>query len=85
MLMVFTFLQEEKKRKKIKFKPYSGRINSGGLHKLGESLDQTEMSMVFTEIEESLDENLTEKISGLLTMPISCHSIVKVRLKIDNL
>ncbi|KAL5019313.1 hypothetical protein ScPMuIL_005035 [Solemya velum] len=71
--------EESKKKRKIKFKPYSGRIKSGGLSKLAESLDQTEMSMVYTEIEESLDEKLTEKISGFLSMPLSCHSIVKAQ------
>lgn len=45
-----------------------------------ESLDQTEMNMMYDAYIAS-QENLGPggKSSGLLNMPVSCHSILKVR------
>lgn len=45
---------------------------------MSESLEETEMKMVAAEIEASLEFKQMDKASGLLNMPASCHSILKV-------
>ncbi|KAK3089198.1 hypothetical protein FSP39_001674 [Pinctada imbricata] len=71
--------KKEEKKRKFKFKPYRGRVKSGGLNKLmSESLEQTEMKMWAAEIEASYEQAM-ERNSGLLNMPASCHSILKVQ------
>lgn len=68
---------EAEKKKKKKFKPYTGRMRSPGL-KVTESLEQTEMSLLTQEIIASMPPP-QEKLTGLVTMPASCHSILKVQ------
>lgn len=66
---------EEKKKKK--FKPYRGKLKSPGLAKMTESLDETEMKIIASEIAASLS---AQEITGnLMTMPASCSSILKVQ------
>ena len=75
--MLHLGLQEEAEKKKKKhFKPYTGRLRSPGLE-VTESLEQTEMSLLTKEIEASMPPP-PEMQSGLITMPASCHSILKV-------
>ena len=74
----FLNMQEEKKKKR-KFKPYTGRMKSPGL-KVTESLEQTEMTLLTQEIMASMPPPPQEKLTGLITMPASCHSILKVTL-----
>lgn len=67
----------EELKKKKRFKPYTGRMKSPGL-KVTESLEQTEMTLLTQEIMASMPP--PEKIiGGLVTMPASCHSILKVQ------
>lgn len=68
---------EAEKKKKKKFKPYTGRMRSPGL-KVTESLEQTEMSLLTQEIMASMPPP-EKKLTGLITMPASCHSILKVQ------
>lgn len=69
---------EAEKKKKKKFKPYTGRMKSPGF-KVTESLEQTEMSLLTQEIMASMPPPPQEKLTGLITMPASCHSILKVQ------
>lgn len=69
--------QEEQRKKRKKFKPYTGRLRSPGL-KVTESLEQTEMSLLTQEIVASLPPP-EEPHTALITMPASCHSILKVQ------
>lgn len=73
----YFYLTQAEKKKKKKFKPYTGRMRSPGL-KVTESLEQTEMSLLTQEIMASMPPP-QEKLTGLVTMPASCHSILKVR------
>ncbi|KAL4240710.1 hypothetical protein ACF0H5_001501 [Mactra antiquata] len=68
---------EAEKKKKRKFKPYTGRMKSPSL-KVTESLEQTEMTLLTQEIMASMPPP-QEKLTGLVTMPASCHSILKVQ------
>ena len=70
------FSCSQKKAKKKKFKPYRGKLKSAGVSKMTESLDETEMQMYMTEMVASMPEQ--EISSNVLTMPASCHSILKV-------
>jgi len=75
--MVLLNLQAEaEKKKKKKFKPYTGKIRPVG-NKLTESLEQTEMSMLAAEISASMPRQ-SGIIGPVVTMPASCHSILKV-------
>lgn len=69
--------QEEERGKKKRFKPYTGRLRSPAL-KVTESLEQTEMSLLTQEIMASMPPP-EERHNALLTMPASCHSILKVQ------
>ena len=69
-------MQEQEREKKKRFKPYTGRLRSPGL-KVTESLEQTEMSLLTQEIVASMPPP-EERHNALLTMPASCHSILKV-------
>lgn len=69
--------QEQEREKKKRFKPYTGRLRSPGL-KVTESLEQTEMSLLTQEIVASMPPP-EERHNALLTMPASCHSILKVQ------
>ncbi|XP_060071777.1 uncharacterized protein C2orf81 homolog [Ylistrum balloti] len=72
--------EEEKKKKRTKYKPYTGRVKAGkGLNQMTESLEQTEMAMMYEEYVKSQEYEAAEKASGLLNMPVSCHSILKVQ------
>lgn len=69
-----------KQKKKTLYKPYTGRVKVGkGLNQMTESLEQTEMAMMYEEFVRSQEYEAAEKASGLLNMPVSCHSILKVR------
>ena len=70
--------QEKAPKKKKKFRPYRGKLKSAGLSKMTESLDDTEMQMYMTEMVASMPPH--EVSSNLLTMPASCHSILKVSI-----
>ena len=70
--------QEKKEKKRFKFKPYKGRLGSSHVSRMSESLEETEMKMIAAEIEASLEFKQMDKASGLLNMPASCHSILKV-------
>ncbi|XP_069125384.1 uncharacterized protein [Argopecten irradians] len=75
-----TSQEEEKKKKRTKYKPYTGRVKAGkGLNQMTESLEQTEMAMMYEEYVKSQEYEAAEKASGLLNMPVSCHSILKVQ------
>ncbi|KAL3877814.1 hypothetical protein ACJMK2_035461 [Sinanodonta woodiana] len=69
--------EEAKKKRKIKFKPYRGRLKSSGIN--SESLEQSELTLMAAELSSMLPppEHLTS--SGLINMPASCHSILKVQ------
>lgn len=72
-------LKEKKEKKRFKFKPYKGRLGSSHVSRMSESLEETEMKMIASEIEASLEFKQMDKASGILNMPASCHSILKVR------
>ena len=72
--------QEKKEKKRFKFKPYKGRLGSSHVSRMSESLEETEMKMIAAEIEASLEFKQMDKASGLLNMPASCHSILKVSI-----
>jgi len=65
-------------KKKTKFKPYKGRMKSAGVSKMTESLEETEMQMIYNEVAKSLPHP-DDKPSTLLNMPASCTSILKVQ------
>ncbi|XP_062614242.1 uncharacterized protein C2orf81 homolog [Saccostrea cucullata] len=69
----------KKPERRFKFKPYKGRLGSSHVSRMSESLEETEMKMVAAEIEASLEFKQMDKASGLLNMPASCHSILKVQ------
>lgn len=71
-------LKEKKGKKRFKFKPYKGRLGSSHVGRMSESLEETEMKMIAAEIEASLEFKQMDKASGILNMPASCHSILKV-------
>ncbi|KAL8563941.1 hypothetical protein ACOMHN_059371 [Nucella lapillus] len=69
--------EEEKAKKRKKFKPYRGKLKSAGVSRMTESLEETEMKMYMNEIEATMTP---QEISGnLLTMPASCHSLLRVQ------
>lgn len=70
--------KEKKEKKRFKFKPYKGRLGSSHVGRMSESLEETEMKMIAAEIEASLEFKQMDKASGILNMPASCHSILKV-------
>lgn len=74
-------VEAEKKRKK-KFKPYTGRVRAVP-DKMTESLEQTEMSMLAAEIMASMPQQ-SGSIGPLVTMPASCHSILKVSFQFNQ-
>ncbi|XP_005101588.1 uncharacterized protein C2orf81 homolog isoform X2 [Aplysia californica] len=67
-----------KVKPKTKFRPYRGKLKSAGVSKMTESLEETEMQMMFEEITASMPAS-EEKPSTLLNMPASCTSILKVQ------
>lgn len=69
--------EEEKVSKRRKFKPYRGKLKSAGVSRMTESLDETEMNMYMKEMVETMSPQ--EISSNLLTMPASCHSILRVQ------
>lgn len=71
------FAQETKQKKKTKFKPYTGRLKSASVSQMTTSLDDSEMNMVAAQLKASF-QGQQENISGLVNMPASCHSILKV-------
>lgn len=71
--------EEKKEKKRFKFKPYKGRLGSSHVSRMSESLEETEMKMIASEIEASLEFKQMDKASGILNMPASCHSILKVQ------
>lgn len=68
---------EAENSKKKKFKRYTGRMRSPGIM-VTESLEQTEMTLLTQEIMASMPPPQTLR-TGLVTMPASCHSILKVQ------
>lgn len=71
-------VEEVKKKKKTKFKPYTGRLKSASVSKMTQSLEDTETSMVAAELKASYQGEL-DSHTGLVNMPASCHSILKVQ------
>lgn len=71
-------VQEAKKKKRTKFKPYTGRLKSASVGKMTQSLEETEMNMIAHEIKATFQGEM-ENQSGLINMPVSCHSILKVQ------
>lgn len=69
--------EEEKAKKKKKFKPYRGKLKSAGVSRMTESLEETEMKMYMTEM--AAYSSPYEVSSNILTMPASCHSILRVQ------
>lgn len=63
---------------KTKFRPYRGKLKSAGISKMMESLEESEMKMIYDEIVASMPPS-EDKPSTLLNMPASCTSILKVR------
>ena len=72
-----------KSKKKTKFKPYKGRMKSAGVSKMTESLEETEMQMIYNEVAKSLPHP-DDKPSTLLNMPASCTSILKVTQYVNH-
>jgi len=69
-------------KKKFKYKRYTGRVMAEDtVCKMTESLEQTEMNMLYEEYAAAQNYAATDRASGLLNMPVSCHSILKVRDK----
>ncbi|XP_076468058.1 uncharacterized protein LOC143298889 [Babylonia areolata] len=69
--------EEEKAKKKRKFKPYRGKLKSAGVSRMTESLEETEINMFMEEMAAAMSQH---EVSGnLLTMPASCHSILRVQ------
>jgi len=73
---MFNLQAEAEKKKKRKFKRYTGKVRPVDNGKLTESLEHTEMTMLTAEIAASMPHQPT---MGVVTMPASCHSILKVR------
>ncbi|XP_076072554.1 uncharacterized protein LOC143044426 isoform X1 [Mytilus galloprovincialis] len=71
-------VQETKQKKKTKFKPYTGRLKSASVSQMTTSLDDSEMNMVAAQLKASF-QGQQENLSGLVNMPASCHSILKVQ------
>ena len=70
--------QENKQKTRPKFRPYKGKLKSAGVKKMVESLEETEMKMMYDEMAASRPGS-DEMPSTLLNMPASCTSILKVR------
>ncbi|RUS72337.1 hypothetical protein EGW08_019895 [Elysia chlorotica] len=70
--------QEPKQKPRTKFRPYKGKLKSAGVRKMTESLEETEMKMMYNEIAASVSGS-DEMPSTLLNMPASCTSILKVQ------
>jgi hypothetical protein len=68
--MVF-FVQEAKKKKRTKFKPYTGRLKSASVGKMTQSLEETEMNMIAHEIKATFQgTSLFYKFSGQTNLGI---------------
>ncbi|GFN86297.1 hypothetical protein PoB_001280300 [Plakobranchus ocellatus] len=63
---------------RAKFRPYKGKLKSAGVRKMTESLEETEMKMMYDEIAASKTD-IQEMPNTLLNMPASCSSILKVQ------
>ncbi|KAK3761348.1 hypothetical protein RRG08_060916 [Elysia crispata] len=70
--------QENKQKTRPKFRPYKGKLKSAGVRKMVESLEETEMKMMYDEMAASRPGS-DEMPSTLLNMPASCTSILKVQ------
>lgn len=69
--------EEEKAKKRKKFRPYRGKLKSAGVSKMTESLEEREMQLYMREMEDTMPPQAVS--SNVLTMPASCHSILKVQ------
>ena len=65
--------------KKKPFKPYRGKLKSAGVSKMTESLEESEMNLIYNEVVTSMPQS-DDRPSTLLNMPASCTSILKVSL-----
>jgi len=64
--------------KKKPFKPYRGKLKSAGVSKMTESLEESEMNLIYNEVVTSMPQS-DDRPSTLLNMPASCTSILKVQ------
>ncbi|ELU06521.1 hypothetical protein CAPTEDRAFT_218998 [Capitella teleta] len=62
---------------KIKFKPYRGKLKSGGLTKMAESLEETEMELMMKDYMKQYPTMTPD--AHILQMPSSCHALVKLQ------
>ena len=71
---------ETKQKMRPKFRPYKGKLKSAGVRKMTESLEETEMKMMYDEMAASMPGS-EEQPSTILNMPASCTSILKVAVQ----
>lgn len=69
--------EETKQKRKVKYKPYRGKLASAGVSKMTESLEESAMKMAMAEAAEQMQPPHIS--SNVLTMPASCASLVKVQ------
>lgn len=75
---VVTKKSSDTSKRRTKFKPYRGKLKSAGVSKMTESLEESEMKMIYNEVVASMPPS-EDKPSTLLNMPASCTSILKVQ------
>ncbi|KAK6187467.1 hypothetical protein SNE40_005489 [Patella caerulea] len=66
-------------KKKVKYRPHRGPLRSAGVSRITESLEETEMKLLTKEIMTTFMGEDSQRGSGMITMPMSCHSIVKAQ------
>ena len=67
----------DKKKKRFKFKPYTGKLKSAGVSRMSEALEDSEMKLYMEAMEEAMQGSVGNS-SDRLKMPASCQSLLKV-------
>ncbi|ESO87049.1 hypothetical protein LOTGIDRAFT_229244 [Lottia gigantea] len=67
----------EPNKKRVKYRPHRGPLRSAGVSRITESLEESEMNLLTKELMNSFVPE--DRGSGLFTMPVSCHSILKAQ------